>query len=163
MIINKKDHPKCLLRTENIRVTQITLCSNWQQTLHFWCIGIVKHVFLNLNKVLRNRSISLEEIKLVLNSNISSPILQWMKGRFDAMDVWLYRRLFIIEIARHMGKEEFLKGIRKKRPLVLRIRNRQLKTVGYKHGGRWKAWINWQSYGKSKAKEKHPIYFNAMA
>ena len=103
-------------------------------------IGMAKDTFQKMESVLKNRQLSLETKRKVLECYVT-PVLvygceSWtisgeMERRIEAAEMWFYRRMLRISWIDRVTNEEVLRRIGAKRSLLHKIRKRQLEFLGH--------------------------------
>ena len=149
MVISKKDSPSCELYLEGTLIKQVQkfIYLGSVITTSGKCdpeikrrIALAKDAFQRLEHILRNRKISMETKKRVLECYVISTLTYgcecWtisaqMEERLKAAEMWFLRRMLRISYIDHVTNETVLIRANTTRKLMKIIRRRQLEFLGH--------------------------------
>ena len=149
MVISKKDSPSCELYLEGTLIKQVQkfIYLGSVITTSGKCdpeikrrIALAKDEFQRLEHILRNRKISMETKKRVLECYVISTLTYgcecWtisaqMEERLKAAEMWFLRRMLRISYIDHVTNETVLIRANTTRKLMKIIRRRQLEFLGH--------------------------------
>src|SRR3984893_15745544 len=149
MVISKNDSPSCELYLEGTLIKQIqefiylgsviTKSGKWDPEIKRR-IALAKDAFQRLEHILRNRKISMETKKRVLECYVISTLIYgcecWtisaqMEERLKAAEMWFLRGMLRISYIDHVTNETVLIRANTARKLMKIIRRRQLEFLGH--------------------------------
>ncbi|MCH9665805.1 MAG: hypothetical protein K0U41_08180 [Gammaproteobacteria bacterium] len=149
MVVSKGESPRCELKIGDITIQKIKKFNYLGSmiTEDGRCdteirrrIGIAKDSFQKLNKILKDRKLTMGTKIRVLDCYVLSILLYgsecWtisppMKQKLEAVEMWFYRRMLRISWTDHATNEEVLRRAGTKRKLINKIRKRQLQFLGH--------------------------------
>ena len=103
-------------------------------------IAIAKQKFIEMKDVLTSRKLSLPLRKRLVQCYVLSTLLyasetwtlsQNLVGKLEALEMWIYRRMFRISYVDHVTNEEVLQRAKAKRSLIDNIKRRKIEYFGH--------------------------------
>ncbi len=149
MVVSKKGSPRCDLRIGDASIQQaekfkylgsVITSDGRCDTEIKKRIALAKDTFQKLEKVLKNRTLTIVTKKRVLNSYVLSVLLYgsecWtissqMRMRLEATEMWFYRRMLKISWTEYKSNEEIMRMADAERNIMKTIGRRQLKFLGH--------------------------------